>query len=73
MPDRSSPLYLWLASLLRDQIEAGHLEPHAAVPSERVLSERYSVSRMTARHALRSPKLRRLARALGKASDLPFT
>jgi len=52
MPDRSSPLYLWLASLLRDQIEAGHLEPHAAVPSERVLSERYGVSRMTARHAL---------------------
>jgi len=45
-------LYLWLASLLRDQIEAGHLDAHAPVPSERVLSERYEVSRMTARHAL---------------------
>jgi len=49
---RSSPLYLWLAALLRDQIEAGHLDPHGPVPSERVLSERYHVSRMTARHAL---------------------
>lgn len=51
-PQRSSPLYLWLAGLLRDQIGAGRLDPHGAVPSERVLSERYGVSRMTARHAL---------------------
>ena len=50
--ERTSPLYLWLASLLREQIEAGHLTPHSSVPSERVLSERYEVSRMTARHAL---------------------
>jgi GntR family transcriptional regulator len=49
---RSSPLYLWVAALLRDQIEAGRLDPHGPVPSERVLSERYDVSRMTARHAL---------------------
>jgi GntR family transcriptional regulator len=51
-PERTSPLYLWLASLLRDQIEAGHLSAHGSVPSERALSERYAVSRMTARHAL---------------------
>ena len=51
-PERTSPLYLWLAALLRDQIEAGHLGAHGPVPSERVLSERYEVSRMTARHAL---------------------
>lgn len=51
-PERTSPLYLWLAALLRDQIEAGHLSAHGPVPSERVLSERYEVSRMTARHAL---------------------
>jgi len=49
---RSAPLYLWLASILRDQIEAGRLDPHGAVPSERALSDRYKVSRMTARHAL---------------------
>ncbi len=52
IPERTSPLYLWLAALLRDQIEAGHLSTHGPVPSERVLSERYQVSRMTARHAL---------------------
>ena len=51
-PERSSPLYLWLAALLRDQIEAGRLDPHSSVPSERALSEQYRVSRMTARHAL---------------------
>jgi GntR family transcriptional regulator len=51
-PDRSSPLYLWLAALLRDEIEAGHLDPHRPVPSERALSEQHRVSRMTARHAL---------------------
>src|SRR5665647_2432079 len=51
-PVRSSPLYMWVASLLRDQIEAGHLDPHGSVPSERVLSERYDISRMTARHAV---------------------
>lgn len=52
VPERSSPLYLWLAALLRDQIAAGQLDTHAPVPSERMLSERYQVSRMTARHAL---------------------
>ena len=49
---RSSPLYLWMAALLRDQIESGQLDPHGPVPSERALSEGYQVSRMTARHAL---------------------
>ena len=51
-PSRSSPLYLWVASLLRDQVEAGQLDAHGSVPSERALGERYGVSRMTARHAL---------------------
>jgi len=53
-PARSSPLYLWVASLLRDQIQGAGLEAHRPVPSERVLSERYNVSRMTARHALQT-------------------
>jgi GntR family transcriptional regulator len=51
-PKRTSPLYVWLAELLREQIEAGQLGAHLPVPSERALSERYGVSRMTARHAL---------------------
>ncbi len=50
--DRSSPLYLWVAALLREQIEAGRLDAHGSVPSERALSEQYGVSRMTARHAV---------------------
>lgn len=50
--DRSGPLYLWVAALLREQIEAGRWDPHGAVPSERALSEQYGVSRMTARHAI---------------------
>jgi GntR family transcriptional regulator len=51
-PQRSGPLYLWVAALLREQIEAGRLDPHGSVPSERALSEEHHVSRMTARHAL---------------------
>jgi GntR family transcriptional regulator len=50
--ERSGPLYLWVAALLREQIDAGTLDPHGAVPSERALSEQYGVSRMTARHAV---------------------
>lgn len=51
-PERTSPLYLWLAALVREQIDAGQLSAHESIPSERALSERYNVSRMTARHAL---------------------
>jgi len=51
-PGRSSPLYSWVASVVRDEIEAGRLAAHRPVPSERELSERHKVSRMTARHAL---------------------
>jgi GntR family transcriptional regulator len=47
-------LYSWVAALLRDEIEAGRMSPHTPVPSERILSERYEVSRMTARHALQT-------------------
>ena len=51
---RTAPLYLWLAALLREEIESGRWPAQAPVPSERVLSELYSVSRMTARHALQT-------------------
>jgi GntR family transcriptional regulator len=51
-PEHPSPLYVWLAALLRDEIQAGGLSPNESVPSERALGERYRVSRMTARHAL---------------------
>lgn len=45
-------LYYRLIQILREQIEAGGLQPGDRLPSERELSARYGVSRMTARHAL---------------------
>lgn len=50
-PDKS-PLYYRIAAHLRDRIEAGELQPHQPVPSERVLSSDFDVSRMTARQAI---------------------
>jgi GntR family transcriptional regulator len=48
------PLHIQIRRMLSEQIQAGHLGPGAAVPSERDLSEDYSVSRMTVRQALRA-------------------
>jgi DNA-binding GntR family transcriptional regulator len=46
------PLYYQLKEVLRQQIRAGHLEPHAAIPSEPELVASYHVSRATVRQAL---------------------
>jgi GntR family transcriptional regulator len=46
------PLYLQLKDTLVAEIKAGHYLVHQRLPSERELSERYKVSRMTARQAL---------------------
>lgn len=46
------PLYYQLAELLREQIRTGELQPGDQVPPERVLSERYHISRMTTRQAI---------------------
>lgn len=47
------PLYLQIAQTLEGDIEAGVLQVGEKLESERVLSERMGVSRMTARQALR--------------------
>jgi GntR family transcriptional regulator len=52
--DSLGPVYLRIAQDLINEIEAGRLKPGDAVPSERVLCERYGVSRMTARHAVQT-------------------
>ena len=39
---------------VRRDIDAGRLRPHTLTPSERALSERFGVSRMTARAAMRA-------------------
>lgn len=46
------PLYYQLAELLREQIRQGQFRPGSQVPSERLLSEQYDISRMTARQAV---------------------
>lgn len=46
------PLYLQIADDLGARIESGDLAPHAPLPTERELAERWDVARMTVRHAL---------------------
>src|SRR5579875_1543740 len=54
MLERSNPLplYYQLKEVLKQQIRAGHLAPHTAIPSEPELVARYRVSRATVRQAL---------------------
>ena len=54
MLNRQSPLpiYYQLKEFLRGKIVAGEWDPGTMIPSERELSERYEISRMTARQAL---------------------
>lgn len=49
-----APLYDQIATAVRAQIDTGELKPHTPAPSERTLSERFGVSRMTARAAVQA-------------------
>lgn len=53
-PDSVVPLYLQLKSHLQTQIEDGVYGTSGRLPSERQLSQQYSISRMTARQALQA-------------------
>ena len=46
------PLYYQLKQWVIEQIERGDLKPGDVIPSERELSERFEISRMTVRQAL---------------------
>jgi GntR family transcriptional regulator len=48
----SDPLYLQVKDTLAEEIRSGVYQAHQRVPSERELSEKFSISRMTARQAL---------------------
>ena len=48
----SPPKYLKVKSAIMEQLDAGDLEPHAALPSERELMQSYDVSRITVRKAI---------------------
>src|SRR5256885_4107636 len=51
---RNSPLprYYQLKEIMRERVRAGEWQPGDLIPSERELSETYSISRMTARQAI---------------------
>jgi len=51
---RNSPLprYYQLKEILRERIRSGEWKPGDLIPSERELSEKYGISRMTARQAI---------------------
>jgi GntR family transcriptional regulator len=53
-PDSVVPLYLQLKSVLQAQIEDGTYGRTGRLPSERQLSQQFSISRMTARQALQA-------------------
>src|SRR5256884_1224826 len=51
---RNSPLprYFELKEIMRERIRSGEWKPGELIPSERELSEKYGISRMTARQAI---------------------
>ncbi len=48
----SIPRYHQLREIIRESVRSGDLKPGELIPSERELSERYGVSRMTARQSI---------------------
>jgi GntR family transcriptional regulator len=46
------PLYYQLKEIIREKVRTGEWKPGDLIPSERELSERYGLSRMTARQAI---------------------
>ena len=51
--DARQPLYLTVYGALRDELQEGRWSIGSSLPSEAALSERFRVSRITTRHALR--------------------
>lgn len=51
-PDAPEPLYLQLASILREKIRSGEIAPRRVLPSNRTLVQEYGVARGTATKAV---------------------
>ncbi|WP_166418922.1 GntR family transcriptional regulator [Cochlodiniinecator piscidefendens] len=60
------PRFRQIVDQLRQKIEEGSIKKHAALPSERIVAEEYSVSRMTARRALEALESEGLAYSEGR-------
>lgn len=52
LKESNAPLYLQLARNLREHIQSGGVEPGEPLPSERELSERMGMSRVTIRKGI---------------------
>lgn len=68
------PLYIQIANILREQILSGEIPPTQAIPSKRVLRERYGVAANTVEGAyrvLREEGLIRSVRGLGQFPTYP--
>src|SRR3546814_585741 len=52
LKESNAPLYIQLARNLREHIESGGVEPGEPLPSERELSERMGMSRVTIRKGI---------------------
>jgi GntR family transcriptional regulator len=50
--DEREPVFRQLAEIIRGQIESGEIQPNHAVPSKRVLVQRYGVSTQTVDKAM---------------------
>jgi GntR family transcriptional regulator len=48
------PVYQQLAGILRTKIDSGEIKPHRAIPSKRVLTQKYRVSPGTVERAIQA-------------------
>ncbi|MFG2043369.1 GntR family transcriptional regulator [Dactylosporangium sp. NPDC048998] len=51
-PDGPTPVYVQIADIIQQRIEAGELQPNRPIPSELALQQEFGVARGTARHAV---------------------
>lgn len=66
MQKSESRRYIWLRNQIAESISSGVLKPNDSLPSERMLSEQFNVSRTTARQALIQLEKEGLARTDGR-------
>ncbi|GAA0716731.1 GntR family transcriptional regulator [Dactylosporangium roseum] len=51
-PDGPTPVYVQIADIIQQRIEAGELQPNRPIPSELALQQEFGVARGTARRAV---------------------
>ncbi|MDG6106122.1 winged helix-turn-helix transcriptional regulator [Dactylosporangium aurantiacum] len=51
-PDGPTPVYVQIADIIQQRIEAGELRPNRPIPSELAIQQEFGVARGTARRAV---------------------